>query len=109
MVKVSDGQLAHFSSIVYAGDEPSGRTSGFYEFDEFSNEDTGIGVRVYTTFDTRKGNDGPNEAASVFAWRGTDTSCGFQMAKAQMKYTTVRRAILRTAGERILEVTCVVV
>ena len=85
MVKVTDGQLAHFSSIVYSGDDPSGRTSGFYEFDEYSNEETGIGVRVYTTFDTRKDNDGPSEAASVFCWRGTDTSCGFQMAKAQMK------------------------
>lgn len=85
MVKVSDGQLAHLSNIVYSGDTPSGRTSGFYEFDEHSNEETGLGVRVYTTFDTRKENDGPGEAAAVFAWRGTDTSCGFQMAKAQLK------------------------
>lgn len=85
MVKVTDGQLAHFSSIVYSGDDPSGRTAGFYEIDEHSNEESGIGVRVYTTFDTRKDHEGPKEAASVFCWRGTDTSCGFQMAKAQMK------------------------
>ena len=85
MVKVTDGQCAHFSSIVYSGDAPSGRTAGFFQFDEHSNEETGLGVRVYITFDPQNDPNGPEEAASVFTWRGTDTSCGFQMAKSQMK------------------------
>ena len=85
MVKVTDGQLAHFSTIVYSGDPPQGRTSDFHEYDQHENEETGLGVRVYTTFDSANGSNAPKEAASVFAWRGTDTSAGFQMAKAQMK------------------------
>lgn len=85
MVQVTDGQLAHFSSIVYSGDQPSGRTAGFQQYDYYSNEETGIGVRIYTSFRTQDGSSAPKEAAAVFTWRGTDTSAGFQMAKAQMK------------------------
>ena len=86
MWEVTDGQLAHFSSIVYSGESPQGRTAGFYQYDHFANEDTGLGVRIYTTFESTDSNNAPRKAASVFAWRGTDTSAGFQMAKAQMKY-----------------------
>ena len=85
MVTVTDGQLAHFSSIVYAGDPPSGRTEGFHQYDYLSNEENGLGVRVYTSFRTQDGSNPPKEAAAVLSWRGTDTSAGFQMAKAQMK------------------------
>ncbi|DBA86511.1 hypothetical protein WJX79_003350 [Trebouxia sp. C0005] len=85
MVEVTDGQLAHFSSIVYSGDAPQGRTSGFHQYDHYENEDTGLGVRVYTTFQCETSTDAPQEAASVFTWRGTDTSAGIQMAKAQLK------------------------
>lgn len=86
MTEVTDGQLAHFSSIVYYGHPPQGRTAGFHEYDHFENEETGLGVRVYTTFDSKAGSSStPKAAASVFSWRGTDTSAGFQMAKAQMK------------------------
>lgn len=85
MWNVTDGQLAHFSSIVYSGESPQGRTAGFYQYDHFANEDTGLGVRIYTTFESTDNNNAPRKAASVFAWRGTDTSAGFQMAKAQMK------------------------
>lgn len=85
MVQVTDGQLAHFSSIVYSGDPPSGPTESFQQYDYYSNEETGIGVRVYTSFRTQDGSSAPNEAAAVFSWRGTDTSAGFQMAKAQLK------------------------
>lgn len=85
MVQVTDGQLAHFSSIVYSGDPPSGPTESFHQYDYYSNEETGIGVRIYTSFRTQDGSSAPKEAAAVFSWRGTDTSAGFQMAKAQMK------------------------
>ena len=85
MVKVTDGQLAQFSNIVYSGNPPQGRTAGFHQYDYYENDDTGLGVRVYTTFPCGDGIDAPKEAASVFTWRGTDTSAGFQMAKAQMK------------------------
>lgn len=85
MVKITDGQLAHFSSIVYAGDQPSGRTAGFHQYDYYSNEETGIGVRIYTSFRPQDGTSAPKEAAAVFSWRGTDTSAGFQMAKAHMQ------------------------
>lgn len=85
MVQVTDGQLAHFSCIVYSGDPPFERTEGFHQYDYYSNEETGIGVRIYTSFRTQDGSSAPKEAAAVFSWRGTDTSAGFQMAKAQMK------------------------
>jgi len=85
MVEVTDGQLAHFSSIVYSGDAPQGRTSGFHQYDHYENEDTGLSVRVYTTFQCETSTDAPQEAASIFTWRGTDTAAGVQMAKAQLK------------------------
>ena len=85
MVQVTDGQLAHFSSIVYSGDSPSGPTADFDQYDYHSNQETGLGVRLYTSFRTQDGSSPPKEAAAVFTWRGTDTSIGFQMAKAQMK------------------------
>ena len=85
MVDVTDGQLAHFSKIVYSGDAPQGRTSGFHQYDHYENEDTGLGVRVYTTFQCETSTDAPQEAASIFTWRGTDTAAGVQMAKAQLK------------------------
>ena len=85
MIEVTDGQLAHFSSIVYSGDPPQDRTSGFYQYDHHENEDTGLGVRLYTTFDRVDISSAPKEAAAIFTWRGTDTSAGFSMAKAQLK------------------------
>ena len=95
MMEVTDGQLAQLCSLVYSGEPPRGRTSGLHQYDYYENEDTGLGVRLYTTFQCENSSKAPTEAASVFTWRGTDTSAGFQMAKAQMKYIFRRQPATR--------------